>query len=363
MSEPRIAVLGTGDSGSEHVKAIARSPRAHMHTICSTPRSEHKAHALKEAYGAERVTTRYEDVLEDPDIDIVIICTPNSLHPAHAVPSLEAGKHTYIEKPLAVTLSGAQAIVDAARKSGKMVQVGQDLRFAPKFEAIKGLVAEGRLGDPCYIEGDFVEDLHPCIEGPTHDWYLSYENEGQLPVFCGGGRLLDMMRWVVGEIEEVSAWGTNRNLSAAPWNDTVVANVKFECGALGKFAISVGSAAPAAHNFSYYGTKGSVVNNQLFLDGVPHAKEFMQLPVPKEVEPHYVYCAVIDHFLDCIETGARPRIDAVDGARTVAACCAVSESMASGRPEKVRLMPDGAAPAKFSAVPAAAHIGQPVAIA
>jgi UDP-N-acetyl-2-amino-2-deoxyglucuronate dehydrogenase len=348
MGIPNIAVLGTGDSGSHHVWAISESPRAHMHTICSTKRSESTAKALQAKYGADRVTTRYEDVLDDPEIDIVIVCTPNSQHPSQAVPSLEAGKHTYIEKPLAVTLPGAQAIVEAARKSGKMVQVGQDLRFAPMYETIKALVADGRLGKPCYIEGEFVEDLQPNIDGPTHNWYLNYENEGQLPVFCGGGRLLDMMRWVVGEIEEVMAWGTNRNLPKAPWNDTVIANVRFANGALGKFTVCVGARVPPAHNFSYYGSKGTVINNQLFLGGVPHAEDFMTVPTPKKVHPHYVYAAVLDHFLDCIETGARPRIDEVDGARTVAACCAIVKSMESGKPEKVHLIPDQREAAKFA---------------
>lgn len=149
-----------------------------------------------------------------------------------------------------------------------------------------------------------------------------------------------MMRWVVGEIEEVTAWGPNRNLPEVPWHDTVVANVRSVNGALGKFAVSVGAKVPAAHSFGYYGTKGAVINSRLFLGGVPHAQDFMEIPVPRNVGPQYVYRTALNHFLDCIETGARPRIDAVDGARTVGACCAAAESMASGRPEKVRLIAD-----------------------
>ena len=106
------------------------------------------------------------------------------------------------------------------------------------------------------------------------------------------------------------------------------------------------SKAPAAHNFSYYGTEGTVINDRLFLDRIPHVKDFMQIPVPKVVEPHYVYCAVLDHYLNCIESGARPRIDALDGARTVAACCAVAESIASGRPAKVQRILDADETAK-----------------
>jgi predicted dehydrogenase len=330
-----VAVVGIGESGSEHIKAAANNPRMRMHTICVTPRSRDKAEALREKFGAVRVTTRYEDVLADPEIDIVIICTPNSQHPDQAVPSLLAGKHTYVEKPLAVSLEGAQRIVDAQRKSGKVVQVGQDLRFFPLMETIKGLVDAGRLGDPCFVEGEFVEDLAPRLAGETHQWYKDFKHEGQLPLFCGGGRMLDMMRWIVGEIEEVSAWGTNRNLPSVPWNDTVVANIKFVNGALGKFIVSVGAKIPPSHNFSYYGTKGTVIEDKLFQNGVPHLNDFMQLPVQKKVPAAYVYATVLEHFLNCIDTGARPRIDALDGARTVAACCAVIESISTGRTVKV----------------------------
>jgi len=348
MRIPNVAVLGTGDSGSHHAWSVSESMRANLHTICCTDRSRPVAEMLQRKHGAENVTTDYEDVLSNPDIDIVIVCTPNSMHPEHAVPSLAAGKHTYIEKPLAVSRQGAQAIVDAARTSGKMVQVGQDLRFAPMYEAIKALVYDGKLGEPCYVEGEFVEDLQPNIDGPTHDWYLNFEREGQLPVFCGGGRLLDMMRWIAGEIVEVNAWGANRNLPKAPWHDTVVANVKFENGCLGKFTVCVGARVPPAHNLSYYGTKGTIINNRLFLGGVPHTKDFMDIGVGMKFDPHYVYDAVLDHFLDCIETGDRPRIDEIDGARTVAACCAVVESMKTGQPEPVHLIPDYKEVANFA---------------
>jgi predicted dehydrogenase len=89
-------------------------------------------------------------------------------------------------------------------------------------------------------------------------------------------------------------------------------------------------------NFSYLGTKGSVVNDKLFLEGILHAEDFMRLPV--EIRPEDHTCAAqLDHFLGCIASGEKPLIDALDGARSVAVCCAMAESVETGRAARVVL--------------------------
>lgn len=336
MSEIGIAVVGTGYIGGEHIKVIAAHEQARLEVICSTARSEGQAKALQEAYGAKRVSTRYEDVVGDEAVDVVYLCTPNSQHVEQAVRALEGGKHVFVEKPLAVTVADCARIVAAARDSGGQVMVGHGARFSKIFVAVHKLVQDGMLGEACFVEGDYVHDLGPFLDLPGHEWWMDAEREGQLPIIGGACHPLDLMRWIAGEIVEVSAYGANRNIPAAPWCDTVIANLKFASGALGKCLVSCGAKIPYAMNFSYYGTKGSVRNDQLFLDGIPHAEGFMRLPVEIRTEDHT--CAEqLDHLLDCIETGARPLIDAVDGARSVAVCCAVAESIEIGRPVAVQL--------------------------
>ena len=336
MGECAIAVVGTGYIGVEHIKAISGNRSARLHTICTTPRSEGNAQSLKDAHGAERVTTRYEDVLEDPGVHVVYLCTPNSQHVSQAVAALEARKHVFVEKPLAVTVEECQKIVDAARQSGTRVMVGHGARFGNLFTAVKKMVEDGLLGEACFVEGDYVHDLGPFLDLPGHDWWMDAEREGQLPIIGGACHPLDLMRWIAGEIVEVSAYGANRNIPQAPWHDTIIAGVRFESGAVGKCLVSCGAKIPYAMNFSYYGTKGSVVNDRLFLDGIPNVEDFMQLPIPIRAEDH-TCPQELDHFLGCIDTGESPLIDAVDGARSVAVCCAVAESIESRRPEPVFL--------------------------
>ncbi|MEO2003979.1 MAG: Gfo/Idh/MocA family oxidoreductase [Candidatus Poribacteria bacterium] len=116
MSVAHIAVVGTGYIGVEHIKAIAASEAAILHTICSTARSEGQALALKDAYGARKTTTRYADVLADADVDIVYLCTPNSQHVSQAVSGLRAGKHLFISQPTR-PMPARQARLDPASAS------------------------------------------------------------------------------------------------------------------------------------------------------------------------------------------------------------------------------------------------------
>lgn len=336
MALPNIAVVGTGYISGEHIKAIAESSRATLHTICSSPRSEATGQALAREYRAQQATSTYDAVLTNSEVDVVYLCTPNSQHVSQAVAALQAGKDLFVEKPLAVTAADCGKVVKAARDARRQVMVGHGARFSAIFETIHKLVHDGTLGDPCFVEGDYVHDLGPFLDVPGHDWWMDTEREGQLPIIGGACHPLDLMRWIAGEITEVTAYGANRNIPQAPWYDTVVAGLKFESGAIGKCLVSCGAKIPYAMNFSYYGTRGSIVNDRLYLDGIPNVEGYMTLPVQIRPEDHT--CAQeLDHFLDCLETGATPLIDAADGARSVAVCCAIARSIESGRPEPVFL--------------------------
>jgi len=336
MPTHNIAVIGTGYIGGEHVKAIANHPHAQLHTICSTPRSQSIAQSWKATYQAQQITTDYNDVITNDAIDIVYLCTPNSQHVTQAIAALEKGKHLFVEKPLAVTVADCQKIVDAAKASNKKVMVGQSARFSALFETIHHLVQAGTLGEACFVEGDYVHNLKPFLPLPGHDWWMDAQNEGQLPIVGGACHPLDLMRWIVGEIVEVSAYGTNKNIPDAPWYDTIISSLKFQSGAVGKCLISCGAEIPYNLNFGYHGTKGSMIKNKLFMGGIPHVDDFSELPIPIQVEDHP--CPqVLDHFLTCIETDQTPLISATDGARTVAVCCAIIESIETGKPAQVFL--------------------------
>lgn len=214
--------------------------------------------------------------------------------------------------------------------------VGHGARFSRLFETIHHLVHTDTLGDACFVEGDYIHDLKPFLPYPGHDWWMDTEKEGQLPIIGGACHPLDLMRWIAGEIVEVSAYGVNKNMPQAPWYDTVITNLKFKSGAVGKCLVSCGAEIPYNLNFSYHGTKGSVVKNKLFIGGIPHVEDFSELPIKIRAEDH-TCPQILDHFLTCIEKDQTPLIDAADGARSVAVCCAIIESIETGQPARVFL--------------------------
>ncbi len=329
----RVAVVGSGYIGLEHIKAICANPRVTLRTIGGTERHQQRLQDLKVRFNAERVTTRYEEILEDKQVDIVYICTPNRLHADQGVAALETGKHVFCEKPMATTLVGCQRMVEAVTRSGRHLMVGHGARFRPLYRTVKELHEGGKLGDACFCESDYVHSLKPFLEGPSHQWWR-HPGEGQFAVIGGGCHPLDLMRWIVGEFEEVSAYGTTKVLDDVDWYDTVIAMLKFVNGAVGKCLISVGAPRPYAMNFSLYGTEGTVENNRLFLKAFGEGEQFAEMPLPVLGEVHA--CAEeLEHFLDCLDADRPPMIDVRDGARTVAACLAVAESLETGQPAKV----------------------------
>ena len=333
MTTYHIAVVGTGYIGLEHIKAICDSPRAVLRTIGSTERSREQLDTLKAQFGAEQVTTRYEEIVVDEKVDIVYLCTPNHLHAEEAVAALDAGKHVFCEKPMTTTLEDCRRMVKAVDGSGRHLMVGHGARFRPLHRAVKTLYEDRVLGDACFCESDYIHSLKPFLDGTGHQWWR-HPDEGQFAVIGGGCHPLDLMRWIVGEFEEVSAYGTTKVLHDVAWHDTIIATLKFKSGAVGKCLVSVGAPRPYAMNFSLYGTEGTVENNKLFLNAFGEVEEFTDMPFPILGETHA--CAEeLEHFLDCLNADKPPMIDVRDGARTVAACLAVAESLASGRPAKV----------------------------
>jgi predicted dehydrogenase len=146
-----VAIVGYGMAGKILHAALAGATEGlHIHTVVS--RDAAKVHA---DWPDARVTPSLNDALADPAVDLVVIATPDQLHVAQAVAALEAGKHVVVDKPFAVTLDDARAIVDAAKRSGKILSVFHNRRWDGDFLTIRKLIAEGALGEVMQYESAF----------------------------------------------------------------------------------------------------------------------------------------------------------------------------------------------------------------
>jgi len=333
MATYGIAVVGTGYIGIEHTKAISGCPSAELRTIVGSERSVDTLEELRAAYGAEGVTTQYQEVLADDEVDVVYLCTPNRMHADEAVAALDAGKHVFCEKPMATTLEDCRRMVEAVDRSGRQLMVGHGARFRQLHRSVKALYEEGKLGDACFCESDYIHSLKPFLDGTGHQWWR-HPDEGEFAVIGGACHPLDLMRWIVGELEEASAYAVTKVLHDVPWHDTIIMSLKFKNGAVGKCLVSVGAPRPYAMTFSLYGTEGTVEENRLYLKEFGEVEAFAEIPFPVLGEVHACK-EELDHFLECLDSNQTPMIDVRDGARTVAACLAVAESIQSGQPAKV----------------------------
>jgi predicted dehydrogenase len=331
----RIALVGVGYIGREHARAIQAHPEAELVLLVGTPRSAATLAQVAAETGAA-TATEYAAALRDPSIDVVYLCTPNRLHADQAEAALEAGKHVFCEKPLCTTLADCRRLIAAVARSGRQLMVGHSGRFQPIHVALKQMVENGLLGDPCFCEAEYVHDLGPFLAGPGHDWWR-HPDEGQFAIIGGGCHPVDLLRWVAGEIDEVNAYGARRGLDGVPWDDTVAASLRFRSGAVGRCLVSVGAKTPYGFNFAIYGSRGSVRNADLHLASVPGPEGWMRMPIAV-IPEHHTCAEELEQFLACLRSGAPPPIDVRDGAQTVAVCLAIADACRSGRSERVTIL-------------------------
>ena len=144
------AVVGMGQVGPVHARVISELRDLRLVSVCDI--DEERARSAAEQFSAEQWTTDYSNILQDEQVDAVFVCTPDHLHREPAVAVAEAGKHLFVEKPLASNLADADAIIDAADAAGITFTVGHVFRFDVNFAKIKEAATDPEFGEPlsCY---------------------------------------------------------------------------------------------------------------------------------------------------------------------------------------------------------------------
>jgi predicted dehydrogenase len=172
--------------------------------------------------------TSYQDVLDDPAIDTVILATPHTKHREQVEAAAARGKHVFCEKPFALSLQDAQAAIAACRRAKVGLGVGHNRRMWPSVAAIKDLIASGQLGTVMFAEGNYSHDI--LANTPLDNWRSAREETRAGGMTGMGIHLLDSLRFLVGPMEKVSALSTHRTLPFAA-GDTTQAFVGFRNGA------------------------------------------------------------------------------------------------------------------------------------
>lgn len=308
-NEINFALVGAGNLAKwAHLPAIQKIAGAKLHAVHSNSGARGKAYAMR--FGANYASSDYAEILNDSNIDAVIIATRHSQHAKQAVDALNAGKHVFIEKPMAVTIEECQAIYNAVQSSGKRLMVGFNRRFAPYYvemkKHLKGrtspMVVSARMDSPGIENGWAAEKSHGGV------------------VLGEGCHFIDLMFWLT-ESEPVSIFANGFG------EHNVAATVKFADGSIGNFIYTVvGSEASAGEMVEVFAPGVSVLT-----------EDFKRLVVKKSKRDGRSkffaakgYTEQLESFVKSIKSGAKTEITAIDGTRATLGCLLMLESVRTG---------------------------------
>jgi predicted dehydrogenase len=202
MSRLGIAIVGTGMIGAVHRRA-ALLAGAQVRGVAAS--SAQRAREVAQAWDVPRAYRDIEELIADPQVQVVHVCTPNHLHRAMAQAALDAGKHVICEKPLATTLEDAQALAALAAATGLVATVPFVYRYHPVIREARARVAQGELGPLRLIHGSYLQDW--LLDPASNNWRVDPALGGASRVFADiGSHWCDLVEWVGGErFVEVSA--------------------------------------------------------------------------------------------------------------------------------------------------------------
>lgn len=270
-----VALIGTGFMGKCHALAwqtvgtVFGAPQPRLEILCDVPGD--KAQALARQFGFARATDDWRAAVNDPAVDVVSITTPNGTHREMAEAALAAGKHVWLEKPMALTLQDAQAMAAAAAARPDLAtMLGYNYLRSPAFQAARRMVAAGEIGTPRAFRGVYDEDYAADPDLPW-SWRHTLAGGGLGALGDLGCHLVSQMVALMGPVAEVTAITDIAHPTrpspdgprAVENEDSALAILRFASGAQGSFATSrVARGRKCRLQWEVHGTAGTLVFDQ-----------------------------------------------------------------------------------------------------
>ena len=332
-----VGVISCSGMAKNHMIAVKNNNHAYLAAVCDIDLE--KAKTTSEEFNVKKVYGDYHDLINQPDIDAVIVCTPDQLHKEMVLAALEAGKHVLCEKPMALTLEECQDMVEAGRKSDRKLMVGQICRYTPGFKLAKELIDKGEIGELFYVESEYAHDYSRII-GPGH-----WRNDPLRHAFLGGGcHAVDLLRWIAGNPYEITAYSNKKVLTDLPTDDCTIAIMRFPNDVIGKVFVSIGCKRDYTMRSVFYGSRGTIIADNT----TPHLTVFKADVaegdsifdnIERHATPILYPVSLSSHntidefneFCDIIIKDKAVKTTASEGAATVTACLAAVESAKTGK--------------------------------
>jgi predicted dehydrogenase len=321
----RVGVVGLGYWGPNLARNFDRLPQAELSWLCDS--SDAARDRLKPQFPEARETGSIDDLLADDDLDAVVIATHVPSHADLAVQVLEAGKHCFVEKPLALTVADAERVLAAEEASGRTLMVGHLLEYHPGLEKLKQIADSGELGEIHYIYSNRV-NLGKLRADENALWSLGAHDVSVVLRLAGDE-----------EPSEISAVGESYMQPGI--EDVVFCYLRFPSGLAAHLHLSwldphkdrrftvVGSKKMATFDDMEFERKVTVYDKGFDQDFSSYGEYIARSgeafsPRISNEEPLRIECR---HFIECVQTGAQPRSNGQSGLRVVRVLEALQRSL------------------------------------
>jgi len=328
----KYGIIGLGWFGEKHCEALSGITDVDLCALCT--RTQSRLKALGKTFGVKRLYTDYNEMLADPELDAVSVVTMWDQHTAPALAALKAGKHVFLEKPMASTVQDCRRIVRAARAAESFFMVGHICRFNPRYAAAKEEIAAGKIGKivsmyarrniPAAVSAGVLPKIGPIIGDGVHD--------------------TDLLLWYSGA-KVVSAYAQTVNVRHMKYPDIGWTMFRFDSGAVGVLEnvwfLPDKTAFQIDERMEIIGTKGSVHIHETHPnlsvcdpDGW-RSPDTTYWPLLHGVRAGALR-EELSYFARCVLEGKRPTvITPEESLEAVRACLAAEKSAATGRVVKV----------------------------
>lgn len=333
MGKLKMGVIGTGRIGKVHIATLVQSvPEAEVVAVADVNLAS--ANQLAATFGIEFVSNNHADVINHPDVEAVVICSPTDTHATYIVEAAQAGKHIFCEKPVDLSLEVIKNAVAEVEKAGVKLMVGFNRRFDPNFRKVHEMVKAGKIGEPNILKITSRDPAPPPAE------YVA----------VSGGMFLDMTihdfdmaRYIVGsEVTEVyvkAAVLVDPAIGAAGDVDTAIITLTFENGAIGVIDNSRKAVYGYDQRLEIFGSKGMVSADNNFPDNHRYfTADTIQgsLPLNFFMDRYLeAYSNELKLFCDAVVNDKPVPVGGMDGLMSVAIGLAAKKSVAEGRPVKM----------------------------
>ncbi|AOM84387.1 Gfo/Idh/MocA family protein [Salisediminibacterium beveridgei] len=331
MKTIQAGIIGCGTIAKfRHLPEYDQEKGVTIKAVCDL--NKERAEGYAKEFGATAYTD-FEKLLEDDEIDVVSICTPNALHAPMTIKALEKGKHVLCEKPMATGSEEAQAMIDAAKKAGKLLMIGHNQRYTPSAQKARELLQSGALGKVFSFRTTFGHDGPEgwSVEGKD-TWFFNKDM-----AFIGalgdlGVHKTDMMRYVLDEEFTEAAAMVETLVKKADVDDSAVCLLKSESGVIGTMTASWTYNAQEDNSTVIYGEKG-----MLRLEDDPTDSVILQYATGEKIkyelggiqtndEDGQVNSDVIHQFITAVREGKPSPISGEEGKKSLEVILAALES-------------------------------------